>query len=133
MDLEWLYNHSGETVVSTVHCSKENTVLRAALKPDIVSVIPNAVDAVCFTPDPTQSHRDRGWQCSWANSHSPPSLPPVTVVVVSRLVYRKGADLLAGLIPILCARHEDLHFIVGQLYRPQSFLALLYVCRWRWS
>ena len=37
----------------------------------------------------------------------------VTVVVVSRLVYRKGADLLAGLIPILCARHKDLHFIIG--------------------
>ena len=37
----------------------------------------------------------------------------MTIVVVSRLVYRKGADLLAGLIPILCARHEDLHFIIG--------------------
>ena len=37
----------------------------------------------------------------------------VTVVVVSRLVYRKGADLLAGLIPILCARHRELHFIIG--------------------
>ena len=32
--------------------SKENTVLRASLSPQIVSVIPNAVDATVFTPDP---------------------------------------------------------------------------------
>ena len=38
----------------------------------------------------------------------------VTVVVVSRLVYRKGMDLLAGLIPIMCARHPHLHFIIGE-------------------
>ena len=31
--------------------SKENTVLRASMKPDMVSVIPNAVDANVFTPD----------------------------------------------------------------------------------
>ena len=37
----------------------------------------------------------------------------VTVVVVSRLVYRKGMDLLAGVIPIVCARHPDLQFIIG--------------------
>ena len=41
----------------------------------------------------------------------------VTVVVVSRLVYRKGMDLLAGIIPIICARHPDLHLIIG-MYCP---------------
>lgn len=40
--------------------SKENTVLRASLQPSIVSVIPNAVDASCFTPDPSRSKPDRG-------------------------------------------------------------------------
>jgi phosphatidylinositol glycan class A protein len=83
-------------VICVSYTSKENTVLRAVLKPETVSVIPNAVDSVCFTPDPSQSQPDR-----------------VTVVVVSRLVYRKGADLLAGLIPLLCHRHKDLHFIIG--------------------
>ena len=34
--------------------SKENTVLRTTLKPAMVSVIPNAVDAACFTPDPSK-------------------------------------------------------------------------------
>ena len=31
--------------------SKENTVLRASMKPHMVSVIPNAVDGHVFTPD----------------------------------------------------------------------------------
>lgn len=48
-------------------------MLRAALDPRIVSVIPNAVDPTDFTPDP--SRRDDS---------------TVTIVVVSRLVYRKG-------------------------------------------
>ncbi|KAL0184459.1 hypothetical protein M9458_020155 [Cirrhinus mrigala] len=52
---------------------KENTVLRAALDPEIVSVIPNAVDPTDFTPDP--SRRDNS---------------KITIVVISRLVYRKG-------------------------------------------
>ena len=42
----------------------------------------------------------------------------VTVVVVSRLVYRKGMDLLAGVVPIICSRHPDLHFIIGTLVVP---------------
>ena len=41
-------------------CSKENTVLRASLKPDLVSVIPNAVDSTVFTPDPTKRRKGRG-------------------------------------------------------------------------
>lgn len=39
--------------------SKENTVLRAKLVPDIVSVIPNAVDTSCFTPDPSKRRNGR--------------------------------------------------------------------------
>ena len=101
-------------------------MLRAALRPEIVSVIPNAVDSVCFTPDPSQSHKDRG------GGHTPLSspdthTPSVTVVVVSRLVYRKGADLLAGIIPALCSRHRDLHFLIGRLSSP-SLSPLVIVC-----
>ena len=46
--------------MSCAHLSKENTVLRASLKPEVVSVIPNAVDASVFTPDPTQRNTGRG-------------------------------------------------------------------------
>lgn len=60
-------------IICVSYTSKENTVLRAALDPRIVSVIPNAVDPTDFTPDP--SRRDDS---------------TITIVVVSRLVYRKG-------------------------------------------
>ncbi|XP_066281291.1 phosphatidylinositol N-acetylglucosaminyltransferase subunit A-like [Branchiostoma lanceolatum] len=85
-----------QNVICVSHTSKENTVLRAALAPHKVYVIPNAVDSAVFTPDPSQRRSDR-----------------TTVVVMSRLVYRKGIDLLAGIIPVLCASHPDVHFLIG--------------------
>ncbi|XP_066487345.1 phosphatidylinositol N-acetylglucosaminyltransferase subunit A [Tiliqua scincoides] len=83
-------------IICVSYTSKENTVLRAALNPEIVSVIPNAVDPTDFTPDASR----------WYNS-------TITIVVVSRLVYRKGIDLLSGIIPELCQKYPDLHFLVG--------------------
>ncbi|XP_035398226.1 phosphatidylinositol N-acetylglucosaminyltransferase subunit A [Cygnus atratus] len=83
-------------IICVSYTSKENTVLRAALDPRIVSVIPNAVDPTDFTPDP--SRRDDR---------------TITIVVVSRLVYRKGIDLLSGIIPELCQKYPELHFLVG--------------------
>ncbi|XP_066561926.1 phosphatidylinositol N-acetylglucosaminyltransferase subunit A [Amia ocellicauda] len=83
-------------IICVSFTSKENTVLRAALDPEIVSVIPNAVDPTDFTPDPSQRDDNK-----------------ITIVVVSRLVYRKGIDLLGGIIPELCLKHPDLHFLIG--------------------
>lgn len=62
-------------IICVSYTSKENTVLRAALNPEIVSVIPNAVDPTDFTPDPSLRRDDR-----------------ITIVVISRLVYRKGKE-----------------------------------------
>ncbi|XP_068627872.1 phosphatidylinositol N-acetylglucosaminyltransferase subunit A [Battus philenor] len=78
------------------HTGKENTVLRAKVKARNVSVIPNAVDAYNFTPDP--SKRD-------------PKV--ITIVIVSRLVYRKGVDLMAAVIADLCPRYPHIRFIIG--------------------
>ncbi|XP_071116250.1 phosphatidylinositol N-acetylglucosaminyltransferase subunit A-like [Haliotis cracherodii] len=83
-------------VICVSHTSKENTVLRARIKPELVSVIPNAVDATMFMPDPTKRNPDK-----------------ITVVVVSRLVYRKGMDFLVGIIPQITARYPDVQFIIG--------------------
>eukprot|EP00066_Takifugu_rubripes_P000960 XP_003961822.1 PREDICTED: phosphatidylinositol N-acetylglucosaminyltransferase subunit A isoform X1 [Takifugu rubripes] len=83
-------------IICVSYTSKENTVLRAALNPEIVSVIPNAVDPTDFTPDPSFRRDDR-----------------ITIVVISRLVYRKGIDLLGGIIPELCLKYPDLHFLIG--------------------
>lgn len=71
-------------------------MLRAQLDPTLVSVIPNAVDTTQFTPNP--SARDS---------------TKVVIVIVSRLVYRKGIDLLFGVIPAICKRFPNVHFIIG--------------------
>ncbi|CAG9090703.1 unnamed protein product [Plutella xylostella] len=78
------------------HTGKENTVLRAKVKAHKVSVIPNAVDTYTFTPDPTKRNPD-----------------VITIVIVSRLVYRKGVDLMAAVITEMCPRYPNLRFIVG--------------------
>ncbi|KAK0569553.1 Phosphatidylinositol N-acetylglucosaminyltransferase GPI3 subunit [Tilletia horrida] len=85
-------------VVCVSHTGKENTVLRAAVEPAKVSVIPNAVVSADFRPNRVTSH-----------------LPTerITIVVLSRLMYRKGIDLLIAAIPRLCAEHEDIHFLIG--------------------
>ncbi|CDS02103.1 related to SPT14-N-acetylglucosaminyltransferase [Sporisorium scitamineum] len=85
-----------DAVVCVSHTGKENTTLRANLDPRKVSVIPNAVVAEQFLPEPTRAKTDR-----------------LTVVVLSRLMYRKGIDLLIAAIPRLCAAHPDLHFLIG--------------------
>lgn len=78
------------------HTSKENTVLRAALDPRQVSVIPNAIIAEQFKPDPQA--RDPRW---------------ITVVMLSRLVYRKGVDLLVAAVPRICQLNPRVRFIIG--------------------
>ncbi|KAI9208296.1 uncharacterized protein BJ171DRAFT_419782 [Polychytrium aggregatum] len=83
-------------VICVSNTSKENTVLRASLDPSIVSVIPNAVVAADFTPDP--SKRDPG---------------KITIVVASRLVFRKGTDLLVAIIPRICSLYPSVQFIIG--------------------
>ncbi|ALC42814.1 CG6401 [Drosophila busckii] len=74
-----MVNHA----ICVSHIGKENTVLRARVAKHRVSVIPNAVDTALFTPDPSQR----------------PQEGIINIVVASRLVYRKGIDLLAGVIP----------------------------------
>ncbi|XP_060973029.1 phosphatidylinositol N-acetylglucosaminyltransferase subunit A-like [Cannabis sativa] len=78
------------------HTSKENTVLRSGLLPEKVFVIPNAVDTAMFKPAAKRLSRDE-----------------IVIVVISRLVYRKGADLLVEVIPEVCRLYPFVRFIVG--------------------
>nr|XP_023924248.1 phosphatidylinositol N-acetylglucosaminyltransferase subunit A [Quercus suber] len=78
------------------HTSKENTVLRSGLPPEKVYVIPNAVDTAMFKPTAER-----------------PSGNEIVIVVISRLVYRKGADLLVEVIPEVCRMYPNVRFIVG--------------------
>ncbi|RKP08669.1 hypothetical protein THASP1DRAFT_34611 [Thamnocephalis sphaerospora] len=92
-------------VICVSHTSKENTVLRAALNPQDVSVIPNAIAASQFAPDPGAP--DPNWSGYWRMRAQ------VTIVVISRLVYRKGIDLLVAIIPRVCALHPKVRFLIG--------------------
>lgn len=83
-------------VICVSHTCKENTVLRASLDPTSVSVIPNAVVAENFRPDPTKASKDH-----------------LTIVVISRLFYNKGTDLLVAAIPRICEIHPTVHFLIA--------------------
>ncbi|KAL7523281.1 hypothetical protein ACHAWF_000453, partial [Thalassiosira exigua] len=83
-------------VICVSHTCRDNFILRAKIVPSTVHVIPNAVDPSKFTPDPSKRNNDR-----------------VTVVVVSRLVYRKGVDLLVGIIPPICKAFPQVDFLIG--------------------
>ena len=48
-------------VICVSNTSKENTVLRAALDPQSVSVIPNAVDCTNFYPDPSKRNPEKSF------------------------------------------------------------------------
>jgi len=77
-------------------------VLRANLQASAVSVIPNAVNAADFLPAPPSISRPKD------GLHD-----RVVVVALSRLVYRKGIDLIALVIPYICATHPNVDFIIG--------------------
>lgn len=86
-----------DTVVTVSHTSKENVALRCHLDPSLVYVIPNAIDPTQFSPDP-DNVRPEG---------------TVNIVVMMRLVWRKGVHLIVHLIPEVCRRFPYVHFIVG--------------------
>ena len=61
-------------------------------------VRPAAVDSTAFLPDLSRRRQPGG---------------RVTVVALSRLVYRKGVDLLNVVIPAVCRRQPHVDFIIG--------------------
>ncbi len=99
--------------------SKENTVLRASLDPLMVSVIPNAVVAESFEPLATNSSNKQ--VSSNGQDTRAPALPPrhvgphdtITIVVISRLFYNKGTDLLIAAIPRILASDPNVRFIIA--------------------
>lgn len=100
--------------------SKENTVLRASLDPLMVSVIPNAVVAENFQPLSYDSSKKWKHQGSKLDAHPPPPPPQrlgpndtITIVVISRLFYNKGTDLLIAAIPRILANDPHVRFIIA--------------------
>ncbi|PRT54357.1 Phosphatidylinositol N-acetylglucosaminyltransferase gpi3 subunit [Wickerhamiella sorbophila] len=83
-------------VIAVSHTCRENTVLRATLNPQDVSVIPNAVISEDFVPDPAAAD---------------PSF--ITIIICSRLFANKGADLLLAIIPRICSMHSNVRFKIA--------------------
>lgn len=89
-----------DNIICVSHTAKENTTLRANVKdPETISVVPNAILAQHFFPND--------------NVKAKADMNKVTIVILSRLMYRKGIDLLLGAIPRLCAGHPEISFIIG--------------------
>eukprot|EP01064_Diplonema_japonicum_P030990 TRINITY_DN5408_c0_g1_i1.p1 TRINITY_DN5408_c0_g1~~TRINITY_DN5408_c0_g1_i1.p1 ORF type:complete len:438 (+),score=72.25 TRINITY_DN5408_c0_g1_i1:1336-2649(+) len=99
--LEWSLTNVGQ-VICVSHTCRENTVLRAKIKPSKVSVIPNATDPDKFKPTPSSG--------TWGSILQD---TPITIVAITRLVYRKGADLLADVIPMICKKHKGVRWVIG--------------------
>lgn len=93
-----------DAAICVSHACKDNFVLRAKYDPSKTFTIPNAVDSQKFTPDP--SIREREIQ----KTGNPDQ---INIVFISRLQYRKGVDLLIGIIPKILAQFENVHFIIG--------------------
>ncbi|KAI9668621.1 MAG: Phosphatidylinositol N-acetylglucosaminyltransferase gpi3 subunit [Alyxoria varia] len=109
-------------VICVSHTCKENTVLRASLDPLMVSVIPNAVVAENFRPRSYgQTTKTSGGVIGGASSTSsaPVASKPIgpndtiTIVVISRLFYNKGTDLLIAAIPRILDQHPHVRFIIA--------------------
>lgn len=102
--------------------------MRAGVDPHRISVIPNAVDTAIFTPDPSMRDASKSmyqfYLIQFDTYHymilsnciktvTKSTFDTVTIVVISRLVYRKGVDLLAGVIPAICSIHPQVSFLIG--------------------
>lgn len=86
-----------DQTICVSHTAKQNIVLRGGIDCNRVYVIPNALDSAGFRPA----------------SQAPPIEDGPIIVVCSRLVYRKGTDLLVQIIPIICKKFSTLKFLIA--------------------
>ncbi|XP_023240450.1 N-acetylglucosaminyl-phosphatidylinositol biosynthetic protein-like [Centruroides sculpturatus] len=79
-------------VICVSHIGKENTVLRAGVKPSSVSVIPNAVDTTIFTPDPSKRNPNK-----------------ITISYISRFLHPQTSEV----IPNILFKRKILHVLIS--------------------
>ncbi|KAI6088773.1 glycosyltransferase family 4 protein [Hypoxylon rubiginosum] len=100
-------------VICVSHTCKENTVLRASLDPLMVSVIPNAVVSENFKPLSRPDPSAMSFVQHPLPAHPLGPNDTLTIVVISRLFYNKGTDLLTAAIPRILENHPNTRFIIG--------------------
>ena len=97
-------------------CRRENTVLRANLPPKSVYVVPNAIVADHFHPAHSRPDTDMSPYsrlCPVPADLLTHGGHTVTIIVISRLAYRKGVDLFVATAPRICAAFPNVRFVVG--------------------
>lgn len=95
--VKWAFRDLDAAICVSQAC-KDNFCLRVKFNPAASFNIPNAVDSQRFFPEPDLNSRKGDI---------------INVVFVSRLMYRKGVDLLIGLIPKICQQFKNVNFIIG--------------------
>ena len=86
-----------DAAITVSQASRDNLSLRAAFPPEKIFVIPNAINTEEFKPNPVLQ--------------SPKGT--INIVVMSRLTYRKGVDLLVSVIPDIVLKYPSVRFIIG--------------------
>lgn len=87
-------------IIAVSNIGKQNIILRTDIpkeKWNKISVLPNAVDTQAFRPSEIPKEKSN----------------TITIVVVTRLVYRKGVTLLKDVIPKICSLFSNVNFIIG--------------------
>lgn len=83
--------------IGVSHTCRLNMASRYSLDLKQTSTIPNAIDPKNFMPDPSKRY----------------PLNTINIVHISRLCYRKGSDLLIDIIPAICKKYPNVHWIIG--------------------
>eukprot|EP00977_Amphora_coffeiformis_P023366 scaffold13126_cov175-Amphora_coffeaeformis.AAC.5 len=114
-----------DAAICVSRACRDNFILRTRLQAQRVFVVPNAVDATKFQPAVPSTMKNTNTITNNNNNHNDNKTAKpvnnanrittdrVVVVVVSRLAYRKGVDLLVGIIPEICRHHAQVDFIIA--------------------
>ena len=101
--IKWSFRDLDAAICVSNAC-KDNFCLRAKMDPNRTFTIPNAVDFNRFTPNFAIREEEV------RKSGNPDT---INIVFVSRLMPRKGLDLLIPIIPKILAQFENVNFIIG--------------------
>jgi phosphatidylinositol glycan class A protein len=86
--LKWALSEI-DAAIAVSHTNKENLALRSRIDPSKIYVVPNAVDTSKFTPNPDAKDKNG----------------KINIVVICRMNFRKGVDLLVDIIPEIIRKY----------------------------
>lgn len=96
------YLHAADKVVAVSSFTCDALTQQMALPPDRISLIPNGVDTVRFTPGDADA--------ALVARHG--LTDKKIILTVGRLVERKGIDMTVEAIRLIAARRDDIHYLV---------------------